>query len=105
MDDRTLNRAIRKAQKTTCRHKIAAIAYDRKGRVLGISKNSGRFTRKGGGFHAEMVIMRKWGRKIKKIIIIRVNVTGSLLPIHPCDVCASKAKDLGIKIYNLNECC
>ena len=105
MDDKTLNRAIRKANVSTCRQKIAAIAYDRKGRVLGISKNSGRFPRKGGGIHAEMAVMRKWGKKINKIIIIRTNNSGDLLPIHPCDACSSKANDLGIKIYNIQECC
>jgi len=105
MESRTIARAIRKASHSTCNQKIAAVAFDKKGRILGISKNRGRFTRKGGGIHAEMVIMKKWGRKIKKIIIIRTNLTGGLLPIHPCKVCSAKAKELGIKIYNLQKCC
>jgi len=95
------NRAIRKAKSSICRYKICAIALDSSGRVMGYSRNSPRFSRKGGGTHAEMALMRQYGKNISTIILVRTNKNGNgMLPIHPCKACASKANDLGIKIVS-----
>ena len=96
------DRAIRKAQSSICRFKISAIALDSNGRVMGYSRNSPRFRRKGGGMHAEMVLMQRYGRNIKTIIIVRTNKSGSsVLPIDPCKSCSEKAAELGIKIVSV----
>lgn len=93
---------IRKAKKSPCRHKVAAIALNRKDEILGIKYNISRpqeiFNKKGGGIHAERLAIMTWGKSIKTLIICRVNKTGDLIPIHPCKNCQKMADKLGIKI-------
>ena len=98
-----LQRAIRKAKSSNCREKVSAIGLDRYGRVLAVCRNNPRFAKKGGSIHAEVNLMHRFGRKIKSIIILRTNKTGGLLPISPCSFCSSKAEELGIKIYSIQE--
>lgn len=97
-----IDTAIKRAQKSTCHHKVSAIALGRKGEIIGTSFNAPRFTRYGGGLHAEMRVMKKW-KGIKTIIICRIGGAGDLKPIGPCRACASKAADLGIKICSIAE--
>ncbi len=96
-----VKRAIKKAQQSQCHFKICAIGLDKDGEILGYVNNSARFSRKGGGLHAEQRLMARYQQHIKTIIIIRTNITGSLLPIDPCDMCKRKADELGIKIITL----
>ncbi len=98
-----LERAKRKAQATHCTFKICAIGFDDSGRMIGIKNNSSRFSRKGGGFHAEMKLMAQYGKNLKTILICRTGGTGNLLPIDPCKTCKEKADDLGIKIISITE--
>lgn len=93
--------AIRKAQQSTCRYKVSAIGIDYKGEYIGSSVNSPRFDKYGGGYHAEMKLMARYGRNLKHIFICRVGEGGDLLPIHPCSRCKTKADELGIKIITL----
>ena len=97
------HRVIKKASQSTCRYKIGAIGLNAKGELVGTSINKPRFSRYGGGIHSEMGLMKQYGKKLKTIIICRVNNNGNLLPIKPCKVCSKKAKDLGIKIYSIME--
>lgn len=98
-----IDRAIKKAASSPCRAKVSAIGIDSYGRVLGICRNEPRISKKGGGIHAEMNLMRRFDRKIKTILLCRTNKTGGLLPIDPCPACAAKAEDLGIKIYRIQD--
>ena len=45
--------------------------------------------------------MKKYGARIKTIIICRVGNSGNLLPIDPCSACAELAGKLGITIVSI----
>lgn len=93
-------RAIRKAMKSDCKYRISAVGLDHKGDLISISHNKHRFSHEGGSYHAEMLLMARYGKNLKTIIIYRVNKLGDLLPIAPCRACANKAEELGIKIIS-----
>lgn len=96
-----LDRLIKKAATSLCHFHVAAIGLDYRGNVIIAKVNSPRFTRKGGGNHAEMVLMRSAPKSLRTIIIVRVNRRGELMPIDPCPACARKAAELGIQIRTL----
>lgn len=95
--------AKEKAKQSNCRYKISALGFDKKGNYLGASFNKRRFHIKGGGIHAEISLMRKYGSRIKSIVICRINKQGSLLNISPCKTCQEVADKLGIKIYTITN--
>jgi hypothetical protein len=95
--------AKKKAAQSTCRFKISAIGLDKKNDIIGSTFNAPRFNRLGGGLHAEMRLMARYGKNLKTILILRVGNNGTVLPIHPCRTCAEKAKSLGIKIIGHKE--
>lgn len=94
---------IKKAKQSICRFRISAIGFNKRGEFVGSSTNKPRFSRKGGGSHSELVLMNKYGRRLKTIFIFRINEVGDLLPIDPCETCATKAKELGIKIKSIQD--
>ena len=94
------NLLIRKANKSICPQKVAAIGINRKGEVVASFTNLPRFTKKGGGLHGEMRIMLRYP-SVKTIIIARVGRAGDVRPLSPCDACWSKANELGIKIVSV----
>jgi len=89
--------AIKKALQSHCRHRVSAIALNKKGEIVATSTNrhSGIMV-KGGGLHAEQILFGIHG--VKTIIICRISRTGKPLPIDPCRKCSKIAKKLGIKI-------
>jgi tRNA(Arg) A34 adenosine deaminase TadA len=87
INKQNLARAINKAQQTTCRYKVFAIGFNSRGDIIGIASNRRRFDREGGSIHAEMELIKNYGRKIRSIIIGRTNSSGNLLPIDCCDAC------------------
>ena len=91
-----------KACQSVCRYKISALGINKKGEVVGVSSNKPRFNRHHGGLHAEAELIRKYGSKIKTIIICRVNQNGGLLPIKPCVACDKLSKKMGIKIVSID---
>jgi hypothetical protein len=101
INDITITILNKKAKKSSCKWKISAIALSSDGAVLGRTCNKKRFTKKGGGLHAEMLLMAKYGKLIKTIIICRVNKNGKILPLDPCPTCKLKAYELNIKIHSL----
>lgn len=89
-------------------YRICAIAFSKKNNLLGISMNGfndrgGQSARKGAGKHAEAELIKKFGRRIEKIYILRVGNSVDPLPIHPCENCAKLAIKYGIKIIPLHE--
>lgn len=90
-----------KALQSTCRFKVAGFAFSRKGNLLASVTNSHRFSKKGGGHHAELLLIKKFGYKIKTIVICRVGNSGNLLPIDPCSTCKKEANKLNIKILTV----
>lgn len=103
MNPEHIRRLIKTAKRSFCNQKVAALGLSRRGDFVAACSNSVRYIFKGGGIHAEMKLMRKHGTSIRTIILCRVNVTGELLPIHPCAVCSKVAKDLGIKIISVYD--
>ena len=96
-----LERMIKKAQSSPCRYKVAAVAFDKKGSIIAYSNNKKRFNRPGGGVHAEMRLMLQYGVNIKTILICRASKTGILHRMDPCEACARKADELGIRIVSI----
>jgi cytidine deaminase len=97
------NLAITKAKQSCCRYKVSAIGLDRLGNVTGSACNQKRFPNKGGSLHAEMALLRKHGKRVKSIIICRVNKHGKLKNIKPCDKCQLVLDTLKIKVYSIEE--
>jgi tRNA(Arg) A34 adenosine deaminase TadA len=103
--------SLRKAALTVKgQHKIAAAIYDKKGNCLSWAVNSyikthpiqKRYANKAGEFHKEYLhaeiraIIGLKGRTPYKLLLVRVNRKGDLLPIHPCPICSIALKEAGI---------
>jgi len=88
-------------------YKITAVAFSRKGDVIGFASNNIRSDfppkRRGAGRHAEMQLIRKYGRRVAYIVIARFGQSGEMLPIDPCPNCSKVAEQLGIRILKLKE--
>ena len=95
--------AVRKAHQSLCHHKVSAIGLNKRGEVIGTAINRPRFSRYGGGIHAEMQLMRSCGPGLRTIIICRIGGSGALRPIHPCAKCLEKATEHNIKILTILE--
>ena len=93
-----LDRLIKKAEQSNCKFRVAAMALDKKGNLIGLSRNTRRFPRRGGGIHAEMALMAQYGKNIHTIIICRIGRGGDLRPLEACAKCQAKANELGITI-------
>ena len=91
---------IKKASKSVCHTKIAAFAWNAKGDLIMKTVNRPRFSKAGGGTHAEMRIMLKRS-SVRTILLCRINTRGRILPIDPCAACAAKAHELGIRIVSV----
>jgi hypothetical protein len=98
----TLDRLRKKAAQSRCRYRVSAVAYNKRGDVIAPTSNKPRFNRKGGGFHAEAVLMRSI-RGIHTIVICRVGEGGNLLPIRPCRACQKLADKLGIRLLSVGD--
>ena len=95
--------AKKKAEKSLSKYKISAVGLNKHGKVVATAINRPRFSRYGGGVHAEMAVLHKAGPKIKTIIICRVGANGAILPINPCSRCKRVLNKLGIKVYTVTE--
>jgi MoaA/NifB/PqqE/SkfB family radical SAM enzyme len=93
----------KKAKKSICHYRVAALGINHRGEILACTFNKPRFTRKGGGIHAEMQLMKIFKDNLKIIYILRVGEGGDILPIHPCKVCQEKANELNIEIRELKH--
>lgn len=87
-------------------YRVIAAAYTKHGNLLGTEMNGWRemrTVRRGMGKHAEQALIKKFGRKIDTIYILRVGNSGDVLPIHPCESCSRIANKRGIKIVPIHE--
>lgn len=99
-----VNRMKSKALQSPSKYKIAAAAFTKRGNLIGLQSNGVRddlVSFKGRGKHAQMALMKKYGKKIKQIYIFRVGYGGVPRPIDPCPTCKAAAEKLGIKIISL----
>lgn len=97
----------KKAKQAKSNFHIAAAAFSRKNNLLGISSNNPNknfpISKKGTGIHAEAALIKKYGRQIDKIYIVRIGRGTDPRPIKPCQNCAKLARKYGIKIINLHD--
>lgn len=101
-----LEMLFKKATQSPSKYRISAIAFDKKGDILGVASNTySKFgiqnSNKFMGVHAERALMERYGRNIKTIVIMRIGHGGAIRPVDPCRVCAGIAKKLGIKIISV----
>lgn len=88
------------------RYRIVAIAFSKRNNLLGVAMNGFRdfmSDGKGKGMHAEMKLIKQFGKRIDRIYILRVGNSLDALPIHPCINCSKVANKMGIKIICLHE--
>jgi len=96
-------RLIKTALRSTCKYRVAAIGLNARGTPISSAYNTSRIQRKGGGFHAEALVMRKSPPSLKTILICRLGMAGEIRPIHPCPACKRLADKLGIKIRTVER--
>jgi hypothetical protein len=98
------DRLIRKALRSHCRYLIAAVGIDHRGRFIGIAHNAQRHEtgmKRGSGWHAEERLMHESGRGLVRVLVVRVNRQGKVLPIDPCEKCRRMAEKRGVKIESV----
>lgn len=99
-----VERARKKAMQSICMFPVAALGFNRAGVCVITRTNRPRFSRFGGGLHAERLVMQQAkARGVVRILICRVGDGGTLLPIEPCETCSNIAKKLGIKLESIKE--
>ena len=86
-----------KAAQSPCTYRIAAVAFDKKGDILGHASNNhsdwnvlekdNGIGRAGTGKHSERQLIKHYGKNIKSILIARIGRSGKLRPISPCKAC------------------
>jgi len=103
MNFNILQLAISKAKQSDCTYKISAIGFNKKGDLVGCAINKKKKCQHGMGLHAEIELIKKYKKRISTIIICRVNNSGDLLPIDPCETCAKICKRLNIKIITISS--
>ena len=94
-------RALKAALKGSTRYFIVAAGFTRKNDLLDVKNNIPSYRPGNRTRHAEGILMKLHGRKLKKIVIYRVGNSGEQLPIEPCNECRKLAQRLGIKIESL----
>lgn len=99
-----------KAQHSSCTYKVSAIAFDKKGDILGHVANKHAdwdviaktgTGRAGTAKHSERQLIARYGSNIKTIVICRVGHSGKIRPIDPCPACQKVADKYGIKIISV----
>lgn len=102
-----------KAKKSDCTYKVSAIAFDKKGDILGhvsnrhamwdVIKKENGVGRAGTAQHSERLLMKRYKGLVKSILICRVGHSGILRPIDPCPACKKVADKLGVKIHSISS--
>lgn len=98
-----------KASHSPCTYKVSAVAFDKKGNILGHATNKHSKWdvldygegRAGTAMHAERILIKRYSQNIKTILICRVGRSGELRPIDPCPACKKAAEKYGIKIMSI----
>jgi len=85
-----------------CSQRVVAAGLDARGTIISIATNGPANVSRGKrGSHAEEKVIFNSPRSLSRIVIIRVNKRGALMPIDPCDVCAELARKRNIKIEGI----
>lgn len=101
-----IERLRKKASTSPSQYRIACVALNKKGEVLGYTTNKFRKDEIrpliGSGLHAEAFACAKYyPLGLKTLIIMRIGLSGNILPIDPCEDCQKMAKKLGVEIQSV----
>jgi cytidine deaminase len=101
-----IQRLKKKAEQSPSQYRISCVALDKKGQVIGYTTNKFRKDNIkpviGSGLHAEAYAMaRYYPFGLKTIVIMRIGLSGEVLPIDPCEDCQKMANKLGITIQSV----
>lgn len=96
--DKLLSRLTLKAATSDCKYRIAAAGIDHRGNIIAMATNRRRGFAAGAGIHAEQAVMYGSPRCLSRIVVVRVNRNGKLLPIHACEKCQRMARRFGVTI-------
>lgn len=100
MNQAVIHRAIQKASQSSCHYRVSAIGFSKRGDMVCCYTNKPRFSRLGGGMHAEMRVVRS-NPGVRTILICRIGAGGALLPIHPCKRCKKVLDKMGVRIITV----
>lgn len=95
----------------TKRFEITALAYDKKGNLISIGRNSytkthplmAKYGRRSGKpaaifIHAELHALIKARQQVHKLVVLRYNKDGTPALAKPCAACQLAIKDFGVAI-------
>ena len=82
-----------------CRYRVIAAGIDNRNRIISIATNSPRLPNR--GYHAEERIIFSSPKSLRKILILRVNNRGQMLPIDACAKCQNLADKRGVSIESI----
>lgn len=98
-----------------CKQNVVALAYDKRGKLLAVGRNSYQKThpiqkkychevgldhRDMIYLHAEIDVLIKTNFNAHKVVINRISASGDLLPSQPCGVCMKALIDAGVEELN-----
>ena len=80
-------------------YRVVAVGLSRKGDLVGIRTNSfGLKSGKKNGKHAERELLKRYGNRVRSIVLLRFGYSGGILPIKPCENCQKLLDKLGVKV-------
>lgn len=91
----------KKASQSISKYKVSALALSKRGNIIGKCFNKPSPKPGNIGCHAESRLILRYGRKIKTILIYRVNQAGIPKPIDPCPMCSELARRFNIDIITI----
>ncbi len=88
----------KKTLKSHCSYYVGCVGFDKNFNFVGSSINQPRLHKEGGGVHAELNLLKKFGPRIKHILLCRLGKSGKFRPIHPCKNCRKVLDKMGIRV-------
>ena len=85
-----------------CTYRVIAAGIDHRNRIIDIATNTpSKFNhRTCRSSHAEERLIRRNPQSLSRVVVIRINRQGELLPIDPCNICSKLAEKRKIKIIS-----
>lgn len=93
------------------KYEITALAYDRRGRLLSVGRNSyvrthplqAKYSRQAGRpqavyLHAELAALVKARAPVHRLVIMRYHINGQPALAKPCPACQLAIKEFNVKI-------
>lgn len=93
----------KKAIQSSCYFYVAVMGFDKNFNYVGSATNKPRFHRENGGIHAEINLLKKYGPRIKHILLCRVGKSGKFRPIHPCENCRKVLEKNNVKVITVES--